>query len=96
MGSGPHQGKGDVTQFNRDTAEQQPSTALAAAHATDLPQAPVASRGAVAAHTTFTTANDPTIRSETFDLTAEDRGRVLRAPQLSGRTATAHLYQGDE
>ena len=38
MGRGPQQGKGDVTQFNRDTAAQQPSIALAAAHAADLPK----------------------------------------------------------
>ena len=47
------------------------------------------------------TTNVPTIRSETFDLTAEagaraPHARAPRAPQPSGRTATAHLDQGDE
>jgi len=43
LGAARQQGKGDVTQYHRDTAAQQPSTALAAACATDLPQPAAAS-----------------------------------------------------
>lgn len=38
MGRGSQQGKGDVTQFNRDNAAPQPSIALAATCAAELPK----------------------------------------------------------